>query len=143
MAQKLRLLLLDDDGRLLPHDDSRGLLLLWRIDGPLVAGHAERDEAAWPDSADEQDPGDTKRDDPTCPMRPGMCRRLDHDGGRLDGLPAAGRRPGPRLLLLAAPVARAAPGLHDCHGRGLHDPGLRLHDDGAPTEQPPRLQPAP
>ena len=85
----LRLLRLDDDRRrLLPHDDSRGLLLLRRIDGPFVAGHAERDETAWPDSADEQDPGDTKRDDPNefLPMRPGMCRRLDHDGGRLHHL---------------------------------------------------------
>ena len=89
----LRLLRLDDDRRrLLPHDGSRGLLLR-RVHGPFVAGHAERDETAWPDSADEQDPGDTKRDDPNefLPMRPGMCRLLDHgrlldhDGGRLHG----------------------------------------------------------
>ena len=84
----LRLLLLHDDSglRLLNRHD--GLLLLRRIDGPLVAGHAERDETAWPDSADEQDPGDTKRDDPNefLPMRPGMRRLLDHDGGRLHHL---------------------------------------------------------
>ena len=90
----LRLLLLDDSGLLrlhdsrsrLLHDNHRGLLLR-RIDGPFVAGHAERDETAWPDSADEQDPGDTKRDDPNefLPMRPGMLRLLDHDGGRLHG----------------------------------------------------------
>ena len=84
----LRLLRLDDDRRrLLPHDGSRGLLLR-QVHGPFVAGHAERDETAWPDSADEQDPGDTKRDDPNefLPMRPGMCRLLDHDGGRLHHL---------------------------------------------------------
>ena len=90
----LRLLLLHDDSglRLLNRHD--GLLLLRRIDGSFVARHAERDETAWPDSADEQDPGDTKRDDPNefLPMRPGMCRRLDHDGGGLHGRRLHGRR---------------------------------------------------
>jgi len=138
----LRLLRLDDDSglRLLNRHDGL-LLLLWRVDGPLVAGYAERDETARPDSADEQDPGNTKRDDPNefLPMRPGLLRRLDHDGGRLHHL---------RLLL----VYHLAHGLHgllllihhlphgldwlnrgldDSHGRGLHDLSLRLHDDGA------------
>ena len=129
----LRLLRLDDDSglRLLNRHD--GLLLLRRVHGPFVAGHAERDETAWPDSADEQDPGDTKRDDPNefLPMRPGMRRLLDHDGGRLHHLRlrlvddlAHG------LLLLVHDLSHGLqPGLHDRHGRGLHDHGsLRLHD---------------
>ena len=132
----LRLLRLDDDRRrLLPHDDGRGLLLR-RVHGPFVAGHAERDETAWPDSADEQDPGDTKRDDPNefLPMRPGMCRRLDHDGGGLHGRRLHGRRLvddlAHGLLLLVHDLSHGLqPGLHDRHGRGLHDHGsLRLHD---------------
>ena len=90
----LRLLRLDDDSglRLLNRHD--GLLLLRRVHGPFVAGHAERDETAWPDSADEQDPGDTKRDDPNefLPMWPGVLRLLDHDGGRLRGRRLHGRR---------------------------------------------------
>ena len=90
----LRLLRLDDDRRrLLPHDDSRGLLLR-RVHGPFVAGHAERDQTTRPDPTDEQDPGDTKRDDPNefLPMRPGMLRLLDHDGGGLRGRRLHGRR---------------------------------------------------
>ena len=135
----LRLLRLDDDRRrLLPHDDSRGLLLR-RVHGPFVAGHAERDETAWPDSADEQDPGDAKRDDPNefLPMRPGMCRRLDHDGGGLHGRRLHGRRLvddlAHGLLLVVHDLSHGLqPGLHDRNGRGLHDHGgLRLHDDGA------------
>ena len=147
----LRLLRLDDDRRrLLPHDDSRGLLLLRRVHGPFVAGHAERDETAWPDSADEQDPGDTKRDDPNefLPMRPGMRRLLDHDGGRLlllidhlsdrlDGLLRLVyhlRLDGLLLLVNDLPhglLRLHDRGLDDSHGRGLHDLSLRLHDDGA------------
>ena len=128
----LRLLRLDDDRRrLLPHDGSRGLLLR-RVHGPVVAGHAERDETAWPDSADEQDPGDTKRDDPNefLPMRSGMCRLLDHDGGRLHHLRlrlvddlAHG------LLLVVHDLSHGLqPGLDDRNGRGLNNNGSLLHD---------------
>ena len=129
----LRLLRLDDDRRrLLPHDDSRGLLLLRRVHGPFVAGHAERDETAWPDSADEQDPGDTKRDDPNefLPMRPGMCRLLDHDGGGLHGRRRLVDDLAHGLLLLVHDLSHGLqPGLHHRNGRGLHDHGsLRLHD---------------
>ena len=128
----LRLLRLDDDRRrLLPHDDSRGLLLLRRVHGPFVAGHAERDETAWPDSADEQDPGDTKRDDPNefLPMRPGMCRLLDHDGGGLHGRRRLVDDLAHGLLLVVHDLSHGLqPGLHDRNGRGLHDHGGLLHD---------------
>ncbi len=133
----LRLLRLDDDSglRLLNRHDGL-LLLLWRVDGPLVAGYAERDETARPDSADEQDPGNTKRDDPNefLPMRPGLLRRLDHDGGRLhhlrlllvDHLPHGLHG----LLLLIHDLSHGLlHGLHHRNGRGLNDHGsLRLHD---------------
>ena len=128
----LRLLLLHDDSglRLLNRHD--GLLLLRRVHGPFVAGHAERDETAWPDSADEQDPGDTKRDDPNefLPMRPGMCRLLDHDGGGLHGRRRLVDDLAHGLLLLVHDLSHGLqPGLHDRNGRGLHDHGsLRLHD---------------
>ena len=128
----LRLLRLDDDRRrLLPHDNRRGLLLR-RVHGPFVAGHAERDETARPDSAEEQDPGDTKRDDPNefLPMRPGMCRRLDHDGGRLHGRRRLVDDLAHGLLLLVHDLSHGLqPGLHHRNGGGLHDGGL--HDDGA------------
>ena len=127
----LRLLRLDDDSglRLLNRHD--GLLLLRRIDGPLVAGHAERDETAWPDSADEQDPGDTKRDDPNefLPMRPGMRRRLDHDGGGLHGRRRLVDDLAHGLLLVVHDLSHGLqPGLHHRNGRGLHDHGSLLHD---------------
>ena len=125
----LRLLRLDDDSglRLLNRHD--GLLLLRRVHGPFVAGHAERDETAWPDSADKQDPGDTKRDDPNefLPMRPGMLRLLDHDGGRrlllIDHL--SDRLDG--LLRLVYHLRLHHLRLHDLSLR-LHDLSLRLHD---------------
>ena len=131
----LRLLRLDDDRRgLLPRDDGRSLLLLRRVDGPLVAGHAEGDETARPDAADAQDPGDTKRDDPNefLPHGPGVRRRLDHDGGRLLLLVhhLSDRLHG--LLRLIHDLPHGLDGLNrgldDRHGRGLHDLSLRLHD---------------
>ena len=82
----LRLLRLHDDRRrLLPHDDGRGLLLLRRIDGPLVAGRDEGDPRAGPAAADAQQRGnrDGGDADEFLLMRPGVRRRLDHDGGRL------------------------------------------------------------
>ena len=127
----LRLLLLHDDSglRLLNRHD--GLLLLRRVDGPFVAGHAERDETARPDSAEEQDPGDAKRDDPNefLPMRPGVRRRLDHDGGRLHGRRRLVDDLAHGLLLLVHDLSHGLqPGLHDRNGRGLHDHGSLLHD---------------
>ena len=128
----LRLLLLHDDSglRLLNRHD--GLLLLRRVHGPFVAWHAERDETAWPDSADEQDPGDTKRDDPNefLPMRPGMCRLLDHDGGGLHGRRRLVDDLAHGLLLLVHDLSHGLqPGLDDRNGRGLNNNGsLRLHD---------------
>ena len=127
----LRLLRLDDDSglRLLNRHD--GLLLLRRVHGPFVAGHAERDETAWPDSADEQDPGDTKRDDPNefLPMRPGMCRLLDHDGGGLHGRRRLVDDLAHGLLLLVHDLSHGLqPGLDDRNGRGLNNNGSLLHD---------------
>ena len=117
----LRLLRLDDDRRgLLPRDDGRSLLLLRRVDGPLVAGHAEGDETARPDPTDAQDPGNAKRDDPNefLPMRPGLLRLLDHDGGRLLRL----------VHHLPHGLDWLNRGLDDSHGRGLRDLSLRLRD---------------
>ena len=127
----LRLLLLDDD--------SRGLLLLWRIDGPLVAGRDEWDPRAGPAAADAQKRGNRNGRDPNefLLMRPGMRRLLDHDGGRLlllidhlsdwlDGLLRLVyhlRLDG--LLLLVNDLPHGLLRLHD---RGLHDLSLRLHD---------------
>ena len=127
--------------RLLLDDDRRGLLLLWRIDGTLVAGRDEWDPRAGPAAADAQKRGNRNGRDPNefLLMRPGMRRLLDHDGGRLlllidhlsdwlDGL----------LLVngLLDDLAHGLDGLlrlvyhlrlDDSHGRGLHDLSLRLH----------------
>merc|ERR1719247_1401177 len=75
----LRLLRLDDDSGLRLLHRHGGLLLLRRIDGSFVAGHAEGDETARPD------PGDADGDDSDefLPNGPGLLRWLDHDGGRL------------------------------------------------------------
>ena len=147
----LRLLRLDDDRRrLLPHDDSRGLLLLWRIDGTLVAGRDEWDPRAGPAAADAQKRGNRNGRDPNefLLMRPGMRRLLDHDGGRLLLLVhhLSDRLHGllrlvyhlrlDGLLLLVNDLPHGLLRLHDRglderHGRGLHDLSLRLHDDGA------------
>ena len=136
--------------RLLLDDDRRGLLLLWRIDGTLVAGRDEWDPRAGPAAADAQKRGNRNGRDPNefLLMRPGMRRLLDHDGGRLlllidhlsdrlDGLLRLVyhlRLDG--LLLLVNDLPHGLLRLHDrgldnSHGRGLHDLSLRLHDDGA------------
>ena len=128
--------------RLLLDDDSRGLLLLWRIDGTLVAGRDEWDPRAGPAAADAQKRGNRNGRDPNefLLMRPGMRRLLDHDGGRLlllidhlsdrlDGLLRLVyhlRLDG--LLLLVNDLPHGLLRLHD---RGLDDLSLRLHDDGA------------
>ena len=138
----LRLLLLDDN--------RRGLLLLWRIDGTLVAGRDEWDPRAGPAAADAQKRGNRNGRDPNefLLMRPGMRRLLDHDGGRLlllidhlsdrlDGLLRLVyhlRLDGLLLLVNDLPhglLRLHDRGLDDSHGRGLHDLSLRLHDDGA------------
>ena len=133
----LRLLLLDDN--------RRGLLLLWRIDGPLVAGRDEWDPRAGPAAADAQKRGNRNGRDPNefLLMRPGMRRLLDHDGGRLllliDHL--SDRLHGllrlvhhlrlDGLLLLVNDLPHGLLRLHHRNGRGLHDHGgLRL-DDGS------------
>ena len=124
---------------LLLHDDSRGLLLLWWIDGPLVAGRDEWDPRAGPAAADAQKRGnrDGGDADEFLLMRPGMRRLLDHDGGRLlllidhlsdrlDGLLRLVyhlRLDG--LLLLVNDLPHGLLRLHD---RGLDDLSLRLHD---------------
>ena len=88
----LRLLLLDDDSRLLRlhdsrsrllHDNRRGLLLR-RIDGPLVARRDERDPYTRPENATDNG-GNRDGDDADVflPNGPGLLRWLDHDGGRL------------------------------------------------------------
>ena len=71
--------------RLLLDDNRRGLLLLWRIDGTLVAGRDEWDTRAGPAAADAQKRGNRNGRDPNefLLMRPGVRRLLDHDGGRL------------------------------------------------------------
>ena len=124
--------------RLLLDDDRRGLLLLWRIDGPLVAGRDEGDPRARPAAADAQKRGNRNGRDPNefLLMRPGMRRLLDHDGGRLllliDHL--SDRLDGLLLLVNDLPqrlLRLHDRGLDDRHGRGLHDLSLRLHDDGA------------
>ena len=133
----LRLLLLDDN--------RRGLLLLWRIDGTLVAGRDEWDPRAGPAAADAQKRGNRNGRDPNefLLMRPGMRRLLDHDGGRLlllidhlsdrlDGLLRLVyhlRLDGLLLLVNDLPhglLRLHDRGLDDC--RGLHDLSLRLHD---------------
>ena len=123
----LRLLLLDDN--------RRGLLLLWRIDGTLVAGRDEWDPRAGPAAADAQKRGNRNGRDPNefLLMRPGMRRLLDHDGGRLllliDHL--SDRLDGLLLLVNDLPqrlLRLHDRGLDDSHGRGLHDLSLRLHD---------------
>ena len=138
----LRLLLLDDN--------RRGLLLLWRIDGTLVAGRDEWDPRAGPAAADAQKRGNRNGRDPNefLLMRPGVRRLLDHDGGRLlllidhlsdrlDGLLRLVyhlRLDGLLLLVNDLPhglLRLHDRGLDDSHGRGLHDLSLRLHDDGA------------
>ena len=135
----LRLLLLDDN--------RRGLLLLWRIDGTLVAGRDEWDPRAGPAAADAQKRGNRNGRDPNefLLMRPGMRRLLDHDGGRLlllidhlsdrlDGLLRLVyhlRLDGLLLLVNDLPhglLRLHDRGLDDSHGRGLHDLSLRLHD---------------
>ena len=135
----LRLLLLDDN--------RRGLLLLWRIDGTLVAGRDEWDPRAGPAAADAQKRGNRNGRDPNefLLMRPGVRRLLDHDGGRLlllidhlsdwlDGLLRLVyhlRLHHLRLLLihhLPHGLDWLNRGLDDSHGRGLHDLSLRLHD---------------
>ena len=140
--------------RLLLDDDRRGLLLLWRIDGPLVAGRDEWDPRTGPAAADAQKRGNRNGRDPNefLLMRPGMRRLLDHDGGRLlllidhlsdrlDGLLRLVyhlRLDG--LLLLVNDLPHGLLRLHDRglddHGR-LWGPGLvgllavLLHLDGA------------
>jgi len=133
--------------RLLLDDDSRGLLLLWRIDGTLVAGRDEWDPRAGPAAADAQKRGNRNGRDPNefLLMRPGMRRLLDHDGGRLlllidhlsdrlDGLLRLVyhlRLDGLLLLVNDLPhglLRLHDRGLDDSHGRGLHDLSLRLHD---------------
>ena len=144
----LRLLLLDDN--------RRGLLLLWRIDGPLVAGRDEWDPRAGPAAADAQKRGNRNGRDPNefLLMRPGMRRLLDHDGGRLlllidhlsdwlDGLLLVhgllddlsnGLHGLLRLVYhlrldgLLLLVNDLPHGLLRLHDRGLHDLSLRLHD---------------
>ena len=129
----LRLLRLDDDRRrLLPHDDSRGLLLLWRIDGTLVAGRDEWDPRTGPAAADAQKRGnrDGGDADEFLLMRPGMLRLLDHDGGRLHGrLLVHDLAHGLHGLLLVHDLSHGLlRGLDNRHGRGLHDLSLSLHD---------------
>ena len=130
--------------RLLLDDDSRGLLLLWWIDGPLVAGRDEWDPRAGPAAADAQKRGNRNGRDPNefLLMRPGVRRLLDHDGGRLlllidhlsdwlDGLLRLGyplRLHHLRLLLVNDLPHGLLHGLHHRNGRGLHDLSLRLHD---------------
>ena len=134
----LRLLLLDDN--------RRGLLLLRRIDGTLVAGRDEWDPRAGPAAADAQKRGNRNGRDPNefLLMRPGMRWLLDHDGGRLlllidhlsdrlDGLLRLVyhlRLDGLLLLVNDLPhgLHWLLHGLDDRHGRGLNDLRLRLHD---------------
>ena len=128
----LRLLRLDDDRRrLLPHDDSRGLLLLRRVHGPLVAGRDEWDPRAGPAAADAQQRGnrDGGDADEFLPMRPGRLRLLDHDGGGLHGRRRLVDDLAHGLLLVVHDLSHGLqPGLHHRNGRGLHDHGSLLHD---------------
>ena len=98
-------------------------------------GTQTRDQAAWPDPTDEQDPANLRETTPT--ISPDAARHVSAAGPRRRGAarpaparPAPGRRPGPRVAAgRTRPVARAAARAARPNGRGLHDHGsLRLHD---------------